>query len=75
MFFLELVQAVKDFLLGLVANAAGVVEHQIGLFELLHLRVAIGNQRADDFFGVVRVHLAAEGFDVKSFHEAATILL
>ena len=61
----------KNFLLGLVANAAGVVEDQVGLFGLGHLRVAFGNQRADDLFGIVRVHLAAEGLDVESLHAVA----
>ena len=65
---LELLQPVKDLLLGLVADAAGVVENQLGFFGRLHPLVAFGQQRADDFFGVVRVHLAAEGLDVKRLH-------
>ncbi len=75
MFLLELIEAMKNFLFGFVANAAGVVEDQVGLFEIRHLGVAIGNQSADDFFRIVRVHLAAEGLDVKGLHGSATILL
>ena len=62
---LELVEAVKDFLLGFVANAAGVVDDQLGRFGIGDLRVTAVNERADDLFGVVRVHLAAEGLDVE----------
>src|ERR1019366_7403302 len=64
---LEILQAVEDLLFGLVANAASVVEHQVGRFRRIDLAVTLGEQRADDFFGVVGVHLAAEGFDVESF--------
>ena len=67
-FFLELLQAMKNFLLGFVADAAGVVEHQVGFAPAFHLRVTLGNQRADHLFGIVRVHLASEGFDVESLH-------
>ncbi len=62
---LEMLQAVEYFLLGLIADAARVVENQPGVFGLRHLRVALFQQRADDFFGVVGIHLAAEGFEVE----------
>ena len=65
---LVLVQAMEDLLLGLVADGAGVVEDQAGVGFVRHLGVAFLHQRADDFFRVVRVHLAAEGFDVKGLH-------
>jgi len=66
--FLEFVQTVKHLLFGLVANAAGVVENQVGFFGLDHLPVAFRQQRADDLFGIVRVHLAPEGLDIEGLH-------
>ena len=62
---LEVVEAVEDLLLGLVANRAGVVEDEVSLFLALHLRVPLRDERAHDLFGVVEVHLAAKGLDVK----------
>ena len=64
---LELPQAVEHLLLGFVANAARVVEHQVGVFGRFHLGVAAGHERADDLFGIVHVHLAAEGFEIEGF--------
>src|ERR1035437_8389004 len=61
----EIGQPMKDLLLGLVADGAGVVEDQVRIFFAMHLRVALRDERAHDFFGVVEVHLAAEGLDVK----------
>jgi hypothetical protein len=58
-------QSVKNFLLGLVADGAGVIENQSGLFDGLNLSVALGKQRPYDLFGVVGVHLAAKGFEVE----------
>ena len=63
----EVGEAVEDLLLGLVADGAGVVQDQIGLLDGLHPAVALGNERADHLFGVVHVHLAAEGFQVERF--------
>ena len=62
---LVVVQAVEDFLLGLVADGAGVVENQSGFFDGLNLPVALGNQRPHDLFRVMGIHLAAKGFEVK----------
>src|SRR5687767_8734095 len=67
---LELLEPVKHFLFGLVANAARVVEHQFGCLRRLHLAVALPLERADHLFGVVHVHLATEGFDIERFHHA-----
>ena len=67
-FFLELLQPVEHLLLGFIADAAGVVEDQLGFFGRLHLLVALMQQRADDLFRVVRVHLAPEGLDVEGLH-------
>ena len=58
-------QAVEDFLFGLVADGAGVVQNQVGLLDRLHLAVALVHQRANDLFRVMDVHLAAEGFEVE----------
>src|ERR1700736_6643205 len=68
MLLLELLQAVKHLLLGLVPNAAGVVKNQIGLFRRTDLIVAFRNQRADNFFRIVHIHLAPKGLDIKSLH-------
>jgi hypothetical protein len=64
---LEVLQAIEDLLLGLVANAAGVVENEVGVFGGGDLRIALGHEGADDLFGVVDVHLAAECFEVEGF--------
>src|SRR5271167_772680 len=55
----------EDLLLCFIADRASVVEDEVGLFLALHLRVALRDERAHDFFRVVEVHLAAEGLDVK----------
>jgi len=58
-------EAMKHLLLGLVADRAGVVEDQVGLLDGLDLAIALLDERADDFLGVVDIHLASEGFEVK----------
>jgi hypothetical protein len=63
---LELIQPVEYLLLGLVANAAGVVHNQSSGFGSLDLGVAAMNKSSDDLLGIMRVHLAAEGLDVES---------
>src|SRR5208283_3209967 len=55
----------EDLLLCFIADRASVVEDEVGLLLALHLRVSLRDERADDFFRVVEVHLAAEGLDVK----------
>jgi hypothetical protein len=62
------IQSMEDLLLGLVADGAGVVEDEAGVGFVGGLGVALVEEGADDFFGVVGVHLAAEGFDVKGLH-------
>ena len=62
---LEVVQAMEDLLLGLIADRAGVVDDEVGVLFALHLRVALGDERPHDLLGVVEVHLAAEGLDVE----------
>jgi hypothetical protein len=73
-FALEILQAIENLLLGLIANAASVVEDQVRLFGRLHLRIALLDERADDFFGVVDIHLAAEGFEVEGFPRHVVLL-
>ena len=68
-----LVQPVEDLLLGLVTDGAGVVEDEAGVGLVLDLGVALGLEGADDFFRVVRVHLAAEGFDVEGLAHLSII--
>ncbi len=65
--FFIVVKAVEDLLLGLVADGTGVVENQPGLGFGVHLSVALALKRADDFFRVMGVHLAAEGLKVEGF--------
>ena len=60
-------QTMENFLLRFIADGAGVVEDQAGLLDRFDLPIAFVDQRADDFFGVVDVHLAAEGFEVEGF--------
>ena len=67
---LVLVEAMEDFLLGFVADGAGVVEDEAGVGFVGDLGVALVEEGADDFFGVVGVHLAAEGFDVEGLHRS-----
>ena len=66
--FLEEVEAIEDFLLGLIANRAGVVDNQLRFLDRGNLRVALVDQSANDFFRVMRIHLATESLDVKRLH-------
>src|SRR6185369_15773854 len=63
--FFVVVQAVERFLLGLVADRAGVVENQVGVFDCLDLLIPLRHERAYDFFRVMDVHLAAKCLEVK----------
>ena len=65
----------EDLLLGFVADGTGVVEDQPGVGFVLHAGVALLLQGAYDFFGVMGVHLAAEGFDVESLAHLDSISL
>ena len=67
-FPLELLQTAEYLLLRFVANATGVIENEFRLLGLLHLAIPLLHQRADNFFRVVRVHLATKGLDVKRLH-------
>ncbi len=66
------VEAVEDLLLGLVADGTGVVENQPGLCFGVHLAVALTLKRANDFFRVMGVHLAAEGLKIEGFFGATS---
>ena len=72
--FLVVGEAVEDFLLRLVPDGAGVVEDQVSFFDGFHLAVAFVDQRADDFFGVMGIHLAAKGFEVERLLRIACLL-
>ena len=63
--FLVIGKPVKNFLFGFVADRAGVVKDEAGLFDGRNLAVPLPHQRADHLFGVMHIHLATEGFEVK----------
>jgi len=71
--FLVLIEAMKDFLLGLVADGASVVKDEAGVGFVGGLGVALVQERAYNFFGVVSIHLTAKGFDVKSLHSQSPV--
>ena len=62
---LVLVEAMEDLLLGFVADGTGVVEDQAGVGFVLDAGIALVLEGADDFFGVMGVHLAAKGLDIE----------
>src|SRR5882672_5077801 len=64
--FTKLAEARKHFLCGFFADAAGVVENERCGFDGINLAVTAGEQDSGYFFGVVVIHLAAEGFEVES---------
>ena len=64
---LVVVQAMEDLLLRLIANGAGVVEDKAGILLGFNLPVALLAQGADHLFGVMGVHLAAEGLQIECF--------
>src|SRR5262245_54439780 len=65
--FLEIIEAMKDLLLGFVSDRTRVVKDQVSRLYCVHLSVALLHERADDFFGIMHIHLAAKGFQVKRF--------
>src|SRR5262249_11650924 len=70
---LVVVEAMKDFLLGLVANRAGVVEDQVGLFYSFNLPVALADESTYYLFRIVYVHLTPERLDVKGLIPARVL--
>jgi len=66
--FFELLKTMKNFLLRLITDAASVVEDEFGILRLRNLCVALLQKRSYNLFGVVGVHLAAEGLNVKRLH-------
>ena len=60
-------------MLGFVADGAGVVEDEAGVGFVLDAGVTLLFEGADDFFGVMGVHLAAEGFDVEGLAHTSSI--
>ena len=71
---LETLQAIEDLLFGFITNAAGVVENVLRGFERLDLGIAFVEQRADDLFRIMGIHLAAESLDVKVFSTGVFIV-
>ena len=63
---LEIGQAMEDLLLRLVANGAGVVQDEIGLLHSVDLAIALLQQRPNDLFRVVDVHLTTERLQIES---------
>ena len=70
-----LVEAVEDLLLRFIADGAGVVKDQASVDFVGNLSVAFAKKGSDNFFGIVRVHLAAEGFDVKGLTHTIEYIL
>ena len=64
---LVFVEPVEDLLLRLVADGAGVVEDQAGIFFRLHLPVALLPECANHLLRVMGIHLAAEGLKIEGF--------
>ena len=72
-FFPELVEYVQpspDALLGIVADAAGVGHHQIGLFHDFRARVPGLPEDGKNDFGVIDVHLAPVCLNIGFLHIA-----
>ncbi|MCU1332171.1 MAG: hypothetical protein JWM08_1163, partial [Candidatus Angelobacter sp.] len=62
---LVVVKPVEDFLFRFVADGASVVKHKVGFFYRLDLAVSLMHQCANDFLGVMHIHLATKCFQVK----------
>ena len=63
----------QRLLLGHVANATGIEQHNIGVRLATHVLVAPGNERMCDLLGIALVHLAAVSLDEKFRHGSRTI--
>src|SRR5207247_9043880 len=63
----------QRLLLGHVAHATGIEQHNIGLRLATDPLVAAGNERMRDLLGIALVHLATVGLDEKSRHGSRTI--
>src|SRR6266699_2048415 len=61
----------ERFLVGHVAHATGIQEHNVGLRLVFHPLVAARRQRMGDLLRVAFVHLATVGFDEKFRHSRA----
>ena len=66
---LERLEAVDDFLLGVVADGARIQENSVGALELRPRLVAGHAHNGGDDFTIGHVHLAAVSFDVQFLHE------
>ena len=61
----------KRFLIGHVAHAASVEQHDIGFVFAFNPLVTAGDERVCDLFGIALVHLATVGFDEELRHGRA----
>jgi hypothetical protein len=61
----QLAEAAPDFLFGVFADGAGVVEDDVGVVAILDGFVALDAELAEDELAVEHVHLAAEGFEIE----------
>jgi hypothetical protein len=61
----ELAEAAPHLLLGVLADGARVVDHDVGRVAIIDRFVALGAKLAENELGVQDVHLAAEGFEVQ----------
>ncbi len=69
---LECIEAVKDFLFGFIANAAGVVEKVSRFVRRFDLGKTFAKKRSDHLFRIVGVHLTAERLHVESLRRHFT---
>src|SRR5581483_4558175 len=67
----EIVEAVEDLLLRLIADRTRVVQDEPCILFALDLAIALGDERSHNFFGVVEVHLAAKSLDIERFRVGA----
>ena len=63
----EFAEPRKNLMRGFFADTASVVEHHRCGRDRFYLAITALQQHASDFFGVVRIHLAAKCFEIKSF--------
>ena len=71
---LELAHPADHPLLGVVADRAGVDQHDIGVRRLLGADVALTAEQAEHQLGVGHVHLAAVGLDVDALRHGEKIV-
>ena len=68
----KLAEAGEDFLLGLVANRAGVEEDDVRFFLIIDAAISAQLETAAQSLAVEIVHLTAPSFDEEGFHLEAS---